>query len=97
VPQSREQPRWYWHVAEPLWDNPEFIQAEFHNGQSVTVVVDTEADRENIKALYASLTTTSAQIDVSAQQPTLLHLLGMDMTFSLCKRWLNTLRIRINS
>jgi hypothetical protein len=29
-------------------------------------VIDTEADRENIKALYSSLKYTSAQIDASA-------------------------------
>jgi hypothetical protein len=32
----------------------------------ITAVVDTEADRENIKALYSRLKTTSDQIDVSA-------------------------------
>jgi hypothetical protein len=49
-----------------LWDNPKFIQDGFHIGQFITVVVDTEANRENVKALYSSLKTTSAQIDVSA-------------------------------
>jgi hypothetical protein len=33
------------------------------------VVVDTEADRENIKALYSSLKSTSAQIGISALKP----------------------------
>jgi hypothetical protein len=61
------------------------------------MVVDTEADQENIKVLYSSLKTTSAQIDVSARQPTFLYLLGIDLILSLCKHWLNTLRIRINS
>jgi hypothetical protein len=49
------------------------------------VVVDNEANQENIKALYSSLQTTSAQIDVSARQPALLHVLGMDLILSLCK------------
>jgi hypothetical protein len=54
---------------ESLWDNPEFIQASFHIGRFITVAIDTEADRENIKALYSSLKSTSAQIDVSALKP----------------------------
>jgi hypothetical protein len=80
-----------------LWDNPEFVQAEFHIDRFITAVVDAEADQENIEGLYASLKTTLAQIDVSAQQPTLLHLLGMDLTFSLHRHWLNILGIWINS
>jgi hypothetical protein len=56
-------------VVESLWDNPEFIQAGFHIGRFITVAVDTEADRENINALYSSLKFTSAQIDVSALNP----------------------------
>jgi hypothetical protein len=80
-----------------LWDNPEFVRAGFHADRFVTTVVDTEADQENIMELYTSLRTTSTQSDVSAQQPALPHLLGMDLTFSLCRRWLNTLRVRINS
>jgi hypothetical protein len=80
-----------------MWDNPKFVWDGFHVGQFVTIVVNIEADWENIKALYACIRTTSAQIDVSAREPTLLHLLGMDLTFSLCRRWLYTPRIRINS
>jgi hypothetical protein len=83
---SEEQPRWYSRVAESLWDNPEFVYARFHIGRFVIAAVDTEADQENIKAHYASLETTSAQIDVSARQPTLLHLFGMDLTLSLHRR-----------
>jgi hypothetical protein len=52
-----------------LWDNLEFIQAGFHIGWFVTATVDTEADQENIKALYSNLKTTSAQIDASALKP----------------------------
>jgi hypothetical protein len=47
------------------------------------VAMDTKADQENIKALYFCLQTTTAQIDLSARQPTLLHLLGMDLIPSL--------------
>jgi hypothetical protein len=54
---------------ESLWDNPEFIQAEFHIGLLVTAALDTEVDRKNIKALYSSLKSTSSQIDVSALKP----------------------------
>jgi hypothetical protein len=43
-----------------------FIQAGFHVEQFVTIAVDIEANRENIKVLYASLKSTSAQIEVSA-------------------------------
>jgi hypothetical protein len=35
-----------------MWDNPEFIQTGFHIGRFIMAVVDTEADRENIKMLY---------------------------------------------
>jgi hypothetical protein len=52
-----------------LWDNPEFIQARFHIERFITAVVDTEADRENIKALSSCLKSTLAQIDVSALKP----------------------------
>jgi hypothetical protein len=69
VPQSEAQPRQQSRVAESLWDNPEFIQARFHIGQFVTVAVDTEADWENIKTLYFSLKTTSAQIDINTLKP----------------------------
>jgi hypothetical protein len=58
--------------------------------------VDTEADRANIEALYSSVKTTSAQIDVSARQPALLYLLGMDLTLSLCRRWLSILKTNIS-
>jgi hypothetical protein len=66
VPQYEERQRQHPWITESLWDNPEFIQAGFHLGWFVTVAVDTEADRENVKVLYSSLKTTSAQIDVSA-------------------------------
>jgi hypothetical protein len=70
---------------ESLWDNPDFIKAVFHVVPFVMVAVDTEAGQENINALYSSLKTTLAQIDVSAQQPSLLHLLDMDLILSLCR------------
>jgi hypothetical protein len=66
VPCSGKQPRQYSCVAESLWDNLDFIQAEFHIGRYITASVNTEAERENIKALYSSLETTSAQINVNA-------------------------------
>jgi hypothetical protein len=97
MPQPEESPQQCSQVAESIWDNPDFIQAGFHIRRFVTMAVDTEADRENIKALYSNLKTTLAQIDVSARQPTLLHLLSMDLILSLRRRWLNTLKIRINS
>jgi hypothetical protein len=59
----------------------------FHVGRFVTAVIDTEADRENIKALYSSLKTISDQIDVSARQLTLLHSPDMDLTLSLRRHW----------
>jgi hypothetical protein len=49
-----------------MWDNLDFIQAGFHIGRYITASVNTEAERENIKALYSSLETTSAQINVNA-------------------------------
>jgi hypothetical protein len=42
------------------------MQVGFHICRFVTAAVDTEADRENIKALYSNLKTTSDEIDVSA-------------------------------
>jgi hypothetical protein len=42
-----------------------FIQAKFHIGWVITAAVDNEAGQENIKVLYSSLKSTSAQIDVS--------------------------------
>jgi hypothetical protein len=64
VPSSEAQLRTFSHVAESLWDNPNFIEAEFHIGRFVTAVVDSETERENIKALFSSLETTSTQIKV---------------------------------
>jgi hypothetical protein len=96
-PWPKEPPRQHSLDAESLWDNLDFIHAGFYIGRLVTTAVGIEADRENIKALYSSMQTTSAQIDVSHRQPTLLHLPGMDLIPSLCRPWLNTLRIRINS
>jgi hypothetical protein len=52
-----------------LWDNPEFIKAGFHIIRFVTVVVNTKADRENIKVLYSDLESTSARINVSTLKP----------------------------
>jgi hypothetical protein len=66
VPQYEKPPQQHSRVIESLWDNSEFIQAGFHVGWFVMVVVDTEADWGNIKVLYASLKSTSTQIDVSA-------------------------------
>jgi hypothetical protein len=60
-PSSGAQPQPFSHVAESLWDNPDFIQAGFCIGRYVTVVVDSEAERQNIKALFSSLETTLAQ------------------------------------
>jgi hypothetical protein len=63
---SRKQPCPFSHVAESLWDNPDFIHAEFHIGRYVTASVNSDAEWENIKALYSSLKTKLAQINVSA-------------------------------
>jgi hypothetical protein len=79
-----------------LWDNPEFIQARFHIEWFITTAIDTEADRDNIKALYSCLKSTLAQIDVSALKNPLLHLLGMDLTPSLRRSWKNILKTRIS-
>jgi putative lipoic acid-binding regulatory protein len=46
------------------WDNPDFIQDGSHIGRYVTVSVNTEVEKEQIKALYSSMTTTSKLIDV---------------------------------
>jgi hypothetical protein len=97
VPQSKEPPRQCSQVPESLWDNPDFIQARFHIEWFITTVVDTKVDRENIQVLYSSLKNTSVQINKSARQPTLLHLLDMDLILSFCRHWLKTLDTRINS
>jgi hypothetical protein len=64
VHSSGTQPRVFSHVAESLWDNPNFIQARFHIGQFIMAAVNTEDERENIKVLFSSLETTSTQIRV---------------------------------
>jgi hypothetical protein len=66
MPRSRKQPRPFLRVAKSLWDNPDFIQVRFHIDRYVTASVNSEAEWENIKALYSSLKTTSAQINASA-------------------------------
>jgi hypothetical protein len=65
MPHSEKQPRQQSQDAESLWDNPEFIQVRFHIGRFITIVIDTEADQENIVALYSDLDSTSAQVDIS--------------------------------
>jgi hypothetical protein len=65
MPHSGKQPCPFSRVAEFLWDNLDFIQAGFHIGRYVTTSVNSEAEQENIKALYSTLETTSAQINVS--------------------------------
>jgi hypothetical protein len=63
MPRLGEQTQPHSCVAESLLDNPNFIHVRFHIGQFITVSVNTEAERENIKLFYASLETTSAQIN----------------------------------
>jgi hypothetical protein len=65
APGFGQQLRQYSRVAESLRDNLEFIQAGYHIGRYVTASVNTEAERERIKALYSSMKTTSELIDVS--------------------------------
>jgi hypothetical protein len=64
-PRLEKQPRQYSRVVESLSDNPDFISAGYHIGRYVTVSMNTEAEREQIKALYFSMMTTSKLIDVS--------------------------------
>jgi hypothetical protein len=66
MPRSEKQPQPFSRFAESLWDNIDFIHAGFHNGQYVIASRNFEAELENIMALYSSLETTSAQINVSA-------------------------------
>jgi hypothetical protein len=66
MPRSGKQLQLYSRVAESLWDNPNFIQAGFHIVLYVTTSMNSEVERENIKALYSNIETTSAQIIVSA-------------------------------
>jgi hypothetical protein len=68
-------------VAESLWDNPDFIQAGFHIGRYISVSVNTQAEQEQIKALYSSMKTTSELIDVSFYAPP--YLLTMRFNSSL--------------
>jgi hypothetical protein len=65
MPLPEKPSRPYLRVVESLFDNPKFIQAGFHIGWFVTVVVDTEADQTNTKALYSALETASTHLDVS--------------------------------
>jgi hypothetical protein len=65
VPGSREQPRQYSCVTESLCDNPKFSQAAYHIGRYVIAPVNTEAQRERIKALYSSMKTISELINIS--------------------------------
>jgi hypothetical protein len=66
VPRPEKQSRPYFHVAESLWDNPDFIHARF------------QAQQEQIKALYSSMKTASELIDVSLYAPSYLLTLRLD-------------------
>jgi hypothetical protein len=66
VPRHEKQPRQYSRVAEPLWDNANFIRVGFHIGRYVSASVNTQAEQEQIKALYSSMKTTSELIDESS-------------------------------
>jgi hypothetical protein len=65
VPKSKKQSRQYSHVVESLRGNLDLIPAGFHIGRYVTASVNTEAEWEQIKALYSSMKTTLELIDVS--------------------------------
>jgi hypothetical protein len=55
-----------------LWDNPDFIHVGFHIGRYVSASVNTQAEQEQIKALYSSMKTTFELIGVSFYAPTYL-------------------------
>jgi hypothetical protein len=78
MPRPEKQPQQYSRVAESLWDNPHFIQAEYHIGRYVTASINTEAEREQIRALYSSMKTTSKLIDVSIYASLYIFILKLD-------------------
>jgi hypothetical protein len=78
VPRPKKQQRQYSRVAESLWDNPEFIQAGFHIGRYVIACMNTEAEWEQIKALYSSMKTTSKLVDVSTYASPYTFILRLD-------------------
>jgi hypothetical protein len=53
-------------VSKTLSNNPDFIQAGFHIGRFITIVVDTKADHLNTEALQTKLKSTSTKINVSS-------------------------------
>jgi hypothetical protein len=72
VPRHEKQSRQYSRVAESMWDNPYFIQAGFHIGRYISAFVNSQAEQEQIKALYSNMKTTSELIDVSFYVPSYL-------------------------
>jgi hypothetical protein len=72
VPRPEKQPRQYSRLVETLWDNLDFIQVGFHIGRYVSTSMNTQAEQEQIKALYSSMKTTSKLIDISFYAPTYL-------------------------
>jgi hypothetical protein len=75
MPRPEKQPHQYSCVVESLWDNLDFIQVGFHIGRYVLAVVNTQAEQEQIKALYSSMQNTSKLIDVSFCVPRYLLIL----------------------
>jgi hypothetical protein len=69
--------------CESLWDNPDFIQAGFHIGRYVTASVNIEAEREQIKALYSRMKTTSKLIEVSIYASLYILFLKLDPSLIL--------------
>jgi hypothetical protein len=65
-PQPESLPRWTLPVVKTLANDPDFIQAGFHIGRFITVVLDTEADHLNTEALQTELESTSTRIYVSS-------------------------------
>jgi hypothetical protein len=49
-----------------LVGQPKICPSQISHRPFVTAVIDTDANRDNIKTLYSNLESTSAQIDVSA-------------------------------
>jgi hypothetical protein len=78
VPRSKKQQCQYSHVAESMWDNPNFIQVRFHIGQYISASVNTKAKREQIKVVYSIMKTTLELIDVSIFTSPYLFLLKFD-------------------
>jgi hypothetical protein len=91
VPQSSLQ------VTDSLAQDPNFIKVECHIGKYITTTVNTEAEQEDIQAVWSDLDSASLHINVSSPFHLILQRISRIWLPFLSRKLLNTQSPRISS